>query len=455
MAPLPAALTADQRARAREVSLIKRCLAFTAVFMLAELIIGYQFHVLSLVADSYHMMNDVVAFVVQLYADNIGNLERKHGKETTAFSYGFGRVEFLANLVQGSILFALCLTLALESMQRFYSIETMSLPPVVVAMGVLGMLWNLVIFRLFETTHDHGAGETPSHSLAHPGMYRLALMQSAVEAPYRLAQTASPNHLTARSLPHDSHDHHHVPPVSSKAKPSLKGFFNPQSSLAVHAFADAMGSAVVILDGIATWLFGPKQGNVSGIVSSWAGVCYVDPLCSLAVVYLILTHSVPLVTKSSYALMHAFDPLKAGKIKKALRSGHWLPRSFSGRVEVFLQDLNIWSLSEKSRFAIVKLSVYDLHGDVSGIELVQIEEAAKQVLREVAPPSQVTVEVHLAHSHAAPRRPTRSSSSIASRSSSPSSYAHSQISASPPHSHSHSHSQSHSHSHSHDQGHHH
>ncbi|GAA5827680.1 hypothetical protein JCM11251_001784 [Rhodosporidiobolus azoricus] len=455
MAPHPSSLTADQLARRREVTLIKRCLAFTAFFMLAELVIGYQFHVLSLVADSYHMMNDVVAFVVQLYADNLGNLERKHGREGTAFSFGFGRVEFLASLIQGSILFALCLTLALESMQRCYSVQTMSLPPVVVAMGVLGMLWNLVVFRLFETTHDHAHGhDVPhtSHALAHPGMWRKALMHSAVEAPLRLAaSTSSRQSYVARSLSHDkhhenehSHGHDYV-----KQKASLKGFFNPQSSLADHAFADAMGSAVVIVDGVATWLFGPPQGKVSGVVRYWEGVSYVDPLCSLAVVYLILTHSVPLVTKSSYALMHAFDPLKSGKIKKMLRSGRWLPLQLVGKVQVHLTDLKIWSLTEKSRFVTVHLEVYSLHGEhVSVTEIAELEKAAKRVLQEVAPPEQVTVEVHIASSHSqSPHRPTafRSSSNLSSRSSSQPSRTLPPPPPIQPRPHSHSYSHSHTH----------
>ncbi|GAA5932121.1 hypothetical protein JCM10213_006760 [Rhodosporidiobolus nylandii] len=378
MPPSNAGLTSAQKARAREVTLIKRALAVTSVYMLAELVIGYQFSVLSLVADSYHMMNDVAAFVVQLYADELGNLERSHAKETTAFSFGFARVEFLANLIQGVLLIALCLTLALESVQRFYSTEHIALPPIVVGMGLAALVWNLVMFRLFEDapgSHAHSIGR-------HPWRYRARLQEAATAAPSRLALSASSRSFTARSLSKST----------STAKPPKAGFrtfFKPQNSLAVHAFGDAAGNVAVVVDGLASWLFGPKNGYISGLVKSWSGTPFIDPLCSLVVVYVILIHAFPLVTKSSFFLMHAFDPLKTSKIRRVFRSQEWLPQPVASHVEVVLEELLIWALSEKSRFATVNLSVRPrMPAEPTALELADIAAAAKRVLQEVAPPSQ-------------------------------------------------------------------
>ncbi|BGP19983.1 Zinc resistance conferring protein [Rhodosporidiobolus nylandii] len=381
MPPSNAGLTSAQKARAREVTLIKRALAVTSVYMLAELVIGYQFSVLSLVADSYHMMNDVAAFVVQLYADELGNLERSHAKETTAFSFGFARVEFLANLIQGVLLIALCLTLALESVQRFYSTEHIALPPIVVGMGLAALVWNLVMFRLFEDapgSHAHSIGR-------HPWRYRARLQEAATAAPSRLALSASSRSFTARSLSKST----------STAKPPKAGFrtfFKPQNSLAVHAFGDAAGNVAVVVDGLASWLFGPKNGYISGLVKSWSGTPFIDPLCSLVVVYVILIHAFPLVTKSSFFLMHAFDPLKTSKIRRVFRSQEWLPQPVASHVEVVLEELLIWALSEKSRFATVNLSVRPrMPAEPTALELADIAAAAKRVLQEVAPPSQVSM----------------------------------------------------------------
>lgn len=40
---------------AREVKLIKICIAVSFTFMLVEIVVGYQFQCLALVADSFHM----------------------------------------------------------------------------------------------------------------------------------------------------------------------------------------------------------------------------------------------------------------------------------------------------------------------------------------------------------------------------------------------------------------
>ncbi|GAA5858692.1 hypothetical protein JCM8547_001426 [Rhodosporidiobolus lusitaniae] len=342
----PTSKSEAQVKREREVKLIKRALAVTSIYMLAELVIGYQFSVLSLVADSYHMMNDVAAFVVQLYADKLGGLERAHDKETTAFSFGFSRVEFLANLIQGTLLLALCLTLALESLQRFYSTETITLPPIVVGMGAAALVWNAVMFRLFEDAHHHhdeDDAEGEERALGHPVRYRLRVGQAAVESPYRLARSAATSSVErSLGIPSFRETKSTVP---SSHKASLKGFFNPQNSLAIHAMGDAMGNIAVIVDGLASWFFGPQHGKISGLVKSWSGIGYIDPLCSFVVVYVILIHAFPLVTKSSFALMHAFDPKKTAGVKKAFRGKEWLPRELRNDVNVELHGVSTFLCS--------------------------------------------------------------------------------------------------------------
>ncbi|GAA5973524.1 hypothetical protein JCM11641_007098 [Rhodosporidiobolus odoratus] len=366
-----------QQKRAREITLIKRAMAVTSVYMLAEIIIGYQFNVLSLVADSYHMMNDIAAFIVQLYADELGNLDRRHAKDSTAFSFGFGRVEILANLIQGTLLLALCLTLCLESVQRFYGPETIALPPIVVGMGVAGLVWNIIMFRLFEEAH-HGH----AHSLAHPLRYRQRLGNAAVQGPFRLARAAS-SRSSVEFSPGKS-------PWSKIPKAQIKAAFQPQNSLAIHAFADAIGNIAVIIDGLGSWLFGPKSGKTSGIVKTFKGISYLDPICSLVVVYLILTHAFPLVTKSSFFLMHAFDPVKTSSIKRALNNQNWVPGSLRAYLAVELEDLHIWSMNDKSRFATVRILVSPRGSyHLSALELVKLEEAAKGVMGEVGPPDQI------------------------------------------------------------------
>lgn len=58
--------------------------------------------------------------------------KRKHTESFTGFTYGFGRAQFVANLISGTMLVALCLTLSLESLQHMYETSPITMPPVVV-----------------------------------------------------------------------------------------------------------------------------------------------------------------------------------------------------------------------------------------------------------------------------------------------------------------------------------
>lgn len=52
---------------------IQILLAIDGVFFLLELIIGYTVHSLALVADSFHMLNDVLSLCVGLWAVKVAN----------------------------------------------------------------------------------------------------------------------------------------------------------------------------------------------------------------------------------------------------------------------------------------------------------------------------------------------------------------------------------------------
>ncbi|BGP35278.1 Zinc resistance conferring protein [Rhodotorula toruloides] len=366
--------SAAQVAREKEIKLIRICMAITAVMMVAEIVVGYQLNVMSLVADSYQqvssMMNDLAAFVVQLYADELANVDRSHGTEASAFSFGFARVELIANLIQGTLLVALCLTLSLESLQRFYETETVLLPPVVIGLGFLALAWNIANIYFFEDAHSHG-----EHSLRKGRRSAQAL--AAMDTPHSLARSIhsrrsgasdafySPGHSHSHTQLSQSHSHGHDSSDddshsghSYAGGPGLRErFLMAQSALARHALGDAYGNVAIMIDGIASLLFGPKTARFSGLVKPWDGVVYVDPICSLIVVRVILAHALPLVTSSSFALMHAFDPVKADAVRSLFKRSNeaWIPSSLRERVSLTLVDLRIWRLSKTSTFATLKL----------------------------------------------------------------------------------------------------
>jgi zinc transporter 1 len=143
-------------------SRITLLLIIDALFFFVELIVGYAVGSLALVADSFHMLNDVMSLVVALYA-----IKMTSKTETDArYSYGWHRAEILAALINGVFLLALCLSIFLEAMGRFFSTPEIGNPKLVVIVGACGLASNIVGLFLFHEhghSHDHADASVPSH----------------------------------------------------------------------------------------------------------------------------------------------------------------------------------------------------------------------------------------------------------------------------------------------------
>lgn len=94
-------------------------LFLTLCLFVAEISVGYLTGSLALVADSFHMLSDVLALGVALYAIRLA----KRTAATKSNTYGWQRAEILGALVNGVFLLALCFTIIIEAIQRFFEIQ--------------------------------------------------------------------------------------------------------------------------------------------------------------------------------------------------------------------------------------------------------------------------------------------------------------------------------------------
>jgi zinc transporter 1 len=106
-------------------------------------------HSLALVADSFHMLNDVLSLCVGLWAVNVAKTKRR----SKSFTYGWQRAETLGALVNGVFLVALCFSIMLEAIQRFFDPPEISNPKWILIIGSAGLAMNILGLFLF---HDHG-----------------------------------------------------------------------------------------------------------------------------------------------------------------------------------------------------------------------------------------------------------------------------------------------------------
>ncbi|EEQ40442.1 hypothetical protein CLUG_04570, partial [Clavispora lusitaniae ATCC 42720] len=138
---------------------IMSLLALDTVFFLLEAIIGYSVHSLALIADSFHMLNDIISLIIALWAVKVKKSKPADGK----YTYGWQRAEILGALINAVFLLALCFTIVIEAIQRFFDPQEIAQPKLVLVVGVAGLLSNGVGLVLF---HEHGHSHGHSHSSA-------------------------------------------------------------------------------------------------------------------------------------------------------------------------------------------------------------------------------------------------------------------------------------------------
>jgi cobalt-zinc-cadmium efflux system protein len=128
---------------------LKAALFITATFLGAEFVGGLYTNSLALLADAGHMLTDVAALSLSLFAIRFASR-----RATPRKTYGFYRVEILAALLNGVFLSVVALSIFYEAFRRFAN------PPVVKAdwmlvVAIVGLLANLAsAYLLFGKHHE-------------------------------------------------------------------------------------------------------------------------------------------------------------------------------------------------------------------------------------------------------------------------------------------------------------
>ncbi|KAK3716705.1 Zinc resistance conferring protein [Vermiconidia calcicola] len=155
-------------------------LAIDTVFFLIEIVSGYYVGSLALIADSFHMLNDVLSLCVGLWAVKVANQRTS----SNTFTYGWQRAETLGALVNGVFLVALCVTIFLDAIARFVEPQHVKKPMLVLIVGCLGLGSNILGLVLF---HDHGHG---GHS---HGEHSHGAKENAAEEGHAHVRASSPD----------------------------------------------------------------------------------------------------------------------------------------------------------------------------------------------------------------------------------------------------------------------
>ena len=119
-------------------------LGLTATFLVAEVIGGLVTNSLALLSDAAHMMTDVIALGVSLFAVRLSRRPADARR-----TYGYARMEALGAIINGGLLFLVAGYILWEAVGRFRD------PPEVASTGmlvvaVIGLVVNLISMKLLK-----------------------------------------------------------------------------------------------------------------------------------------------------------------------------------------------------------------------------------------------------------------------------------------------------------------
>lgn len=253
--------------------------AMTSIFFLVELLVGYITNSMALVADSFHMLSDVLALVIAFLSVKMS--PKKWSKNT----FGWARAEVLGALVNSVFLMALCFSIFVESLNRLYETEELHNPQLILAVGVIGLVVNIIGLALF---HQHGHGHSHGgHAMGHDHSHQSKIV--TINAMVATDDNENDERFTPpppalSSVSDTENDKQEGKKGHSASQMNMRGVF-------LHILSDALGSVIVIISALVVWL------------TEWEYSEYIDPALSLCLVTLIGISTWPLLRDSALILL--------------------------------------------------------------------------------------------------------------------------------------------------------
>lgn len=326
--------------KAKEIRIIS-LLAIDIVFFLLEAIIGYTVHSLALIADSFHMLNDIISLFIALWAVRVKDSKPADGM----YTYGWQRAEIIGALINAVFLLALCFTIVIEAIQRFFNPPVISNPKLILIVGFCGLLSNgvgLVLFHEHGHSHGHshgGAASSPEgHSHGHSHADPEANVGSSLYTEGNGSSQSISDYLPDAVVGRIDERSQLVLDKDKKLHKKQKSM--NMEGVFLHVLGDAMGNVGVIVTALFIW-----QTNYS-----WR--YYSDPVISLIITVIIFSSALPLCRKSCKILLQATPQnLDSNLIVKEIIC---LPSIKS------VHDFHVWNLDEDILVASLHIELNEL-----------------------------------------------------------------------------------------------
>lgn len=135
----------------------------TAVMMIFEIVGGWVFNSMALLADGWHMSSHMIALGLAYVAYRAA----RHYAQDARFSFGTWKIEILAGYSSAIILMLVAILMAFQSIERIFSPVPIHFNEAI-PIAVVGLLVNLICAWLFhDGDHEHGHHHGHGHSYSH------------------------------------------------------------------------------------------------------------------------------------------------------------------------------------------------------------------------------------------------------------------------------------------------
>ncbi|KAI0010036.1 cation efflux protein [Xylariaceae sp. FL0662B] len=316
-------------------------------FFVAEIAVAFYTGSLALLADAFHYMNDLIGFIVALVAIIIS----ERAKSPQNFSFGWARAQLLGAFFNGVFLLALGISIFLQSIERFISIEPVDNPRLVLIVGCIGLTLNVLSATILHDHHGHdhgGHGHGHSHEQEHAHAHERPNDHPNIEAGQPGTDNSSQNEDDIPLTPISTHaEHRHT--IANLQSP---GHDLGLLGVLIHVIGDALNNLGVIIAALVIWL------------TNYEGRFYADPGVSMGIAIMILLSSLPLVKNSGKILMQSAPVgVDMEDVKHDLEK---IPGIES------VHELHIWRLDQKK-------SIASAHVVVSNNEMTDFMDRARTV----------------------------------------------------------------------------
>lgn len=130
----------------------------TAVAMVIEIVAGWWFNSMALLADGWHMSSHTVAIGVSAFAYAAA---RRYARDSR-FAFGTWKIEVLGGFASAIFLLGVAVFMVVASVERMFLPQPIRYQEAI-AVAVLGLLVNVVCAVILGKAHHHGHGHHHDH----------------------------------------------------------------------------------------------------------------------------------------------------------------------------------------------------------------------------------------------------------------------------------------------------